>query len=436
MLNKLTSNCAFKIFLAAVSLIWFYLYAQTIQVPLQGTHQWRQSDTLFTAYYFCAENTDIMHPKIGPRRDTGGVAIGEFPFYSWMVGKWCQAKGSWDEVSPKVINFLFYFLAIWFWWIFLHNQYHLKNVRWYHWAALCFYSMISLSFLTIPMPEATALLFFGAAGAFWSSPKIKPLLNNNLGAIAFAFGFLLRPYHIPFLVMFKPKVKYFIGTFIFCVLLFAFWYKYWPAQATEVHGHYGIGFEGLGKILSSLPGALAMIPIRVLEHTSLIGLLLVPMVFKKDWLLILLYVGSIGMMVLLKATHIQNHAYYLMNAAFIALTIMVYGLDLLKTDTKRNLFLMAFILIGIGNTIHNIRPNSVQIHAVEIEGLAKTIPPDAKVTTFTGGSPQYLYLLKRTGWLAEPESFQGGSSCPKGSDYYLIQSPDSHYTLGKCQNGN
>lgn len=436
MLSKLTTNSAFKVFLGVISLIWIYLYCQTIQVPLQGTHQWRQSDTLFTAYYFCTENTDIMHPKIGPRRDTGGVAIGEFPFFSWTVGKWCEAKGSWDEVSPKVINFLFYFLAIWCWWIFLRNHYKLKNVQWYHWFSLCFYSMISLSFLTIPMPEATALLFFGAAGALWSSPKLKPAIKDNLGMAAFSFGFLLRPYHIPFLVMYKPKIKYFIGTFIICILLFGFWYKYWPAQATEVQGHYGIGFEGLDKILAALPTALSMIPIRVLEHTSLIGLLLVPMVFKHDGLLVLLYVGSIGMMIVLKATHIQNHAYYLMNAAFIALTIMIYGLDLLKTDAKRNLFLMAFVIIGIGNTVHNIRPNRVQVQAAEIENLAKGIPPEAKVTTFTGGSPQYLYWLKHTGWMATPEEFHGDSSCPQGSDYYLIENQDSHYTLGKCQHGN
>lgn len=436
MLKKILSNTAFKYFLASITLVWAFLYYQTIQVPLQGTHQWRQSDTLFTAYYFCTENTDILHPKIGPRRDTGGVAIGEFPLYSWVVGKWCQVKGSWDEVSPKVINFLIYFLAIWCWWIFLKNQYQLRSVRWYHWFALCFYSMISLSFLTIPMPEATALLFFGAAGALWSFQKQKPPFKNSLGSLAFAVGFLLRPYHIPFLVMFKPKLKFFFSTFFICILLFAFWYKYWPAQATEVHGHYGIGFEGAGKLLAALPAALAMIPVRILEHTSFIGLFLIPLVFKRDWLLVLLYLGSIAMMVVLKATHIQNHAYYLMNAAFIALTIMIYGLDLLKTDARRNLFLIFFVVIGIGNTIHNIRPNRVQTDAAEIENFAKEIPFDAKVTTFTGGSPQYLYWLKRTGWLATPETFEGATSCPAGSDYYLIQTPDTHYSLGKCQHGN
>lgn len=426
--TKVFSDRNFKIFLGLVTLVWFFLYAQTAGIGLQGTHQWRQADTLFTGYFVCTENADLFHTKIGPRQNTKGVAIGEFPFFSWTAGQWCKAKGSWDELSPKIINFLFYFLAIFFWWLFLKNHFQLKNLKFYHWFALCFFSTISLSFLTIPMPEATALFFFGLAGYVWSRHQ---RLANAGGFLAFSFGFLLRPYHIPFLVLFKPTRKYFALTLAVCFLLFGLWYVYWPKQVNDLFGYYGIGFEGFKTLLPALPGALAILPMRLLEHTHFIGLLLFPLVFRKDRLLLALYFGSILMMLILKATHLKNHAYYLMNAAVLALVIMAYGLDMVS-QTKRNVFLVLFVLIGIANTIHNIRPNKTSLDEQQLTALAAGIPMNAKVAAYTGASPIVLYWLKRTGWNLEPSSFQGEASCPSGADYYLTEEENSNYKLGKC----
>lgn len=431
-MERFLNNRNFKITLIVLTLGWIFLFLKTIDVPLQGTHRWRQADTLFSSYYFCTEETNILYPRIGPRQNTAGVAIGEFPLYSYVTGMACRLTGGWSEVTPKIVSLIFTLLGIFLWWRALQKNYKLQNLQFAHWFSISFFSVISLSFMTIPMPESLAFCIFGLSALLWADFKEQKIHNKLLGSLAFSLGFLLRPYHIPFLTIFRPRWKTFGFTLLMCIVLFVLWYKVWAASATQVFGHYGIGFESFDKILAAIPGALLILPKRLLDHTGVVGLVAMVLAFRVDRWLHLIYVGSIGLMLILKPTHLANHAYYLSNSAFIALMILAIGFNELKKDWQRNAFILVYVIYGLAATQHNLTSAKQRIDWERLEALSVTVPVDKKVITYTGDGPQELYLMKRMGWVGSELAFNPQSPCPEGADFYLLRAENSNYNLLEC----
>lgn len=431
-MEKILSNRNFLVALILLTIGWIVLFVQTIDVPLQGTHRWRQADTLFSSYYFCTEETNILYPRIGPRQNTAGVAIGEFPLYSYITGMVCRLKGGWDEVTPKLVSLTFTLLGIFIWWKALRLNYQLASLRFSHWFALSFFSVISLSFMTIPMPESLAFFIFGISSYCWANFKDASHKNKVLGSILFSLGFLLRPYHIPFLTIFRPRWKTFALTLLTCIILFVLWYKLWAASATQIFGHYGIGFESLDKIFQAIPGALAILPKRLMDHTGVVGLIAFFLAFKVDRWLHLIYVGSIGLMLILKPTHLANHAYYLSNPAFISFMILALGFNQLKMDWHRNGLVLLYVIFGIATTQHNLTSSKQRDDWQRLLAVAKEAPELAKVITYTGDGPQELYLMKRMGWTGSELAFNSQAPCPQGAEYYLLRTEGAQYQLKDC----
>ncbi len=401
------------------------LFLFSFRTVLNGPHEHRQADSIFSGYFYCIEpGSQFLYPHIGPRGDAAGVAINEFPIYSFILGTICQIKGSWDEVTPKVISLLFALLAGLLFWRTLLKKYQLDPQEpgnsWPEFLVVFLLLPVSWTFFSIPMPESTSLLFYAVSAYLWTAyPKHK--LIFALSSCCFLIGFLIRPFYILFLFFFVPSLI--AGVFLLAasIFLFWFWYRYWDSQATTNPGYFGIRLETAREMIMSVPHALSMLPSRILGHTALVGLLGLYLIRKKYPVVILFYIACIGMMYVLKPTHVGEHAYYLLNAGLFASFGIFLSLHLMAT-WQRNLFLLLFLLYSFSVTQHNFHANgNWERTQAALEEHGK-LAPDAVVATYLGNNPQWLYYLKRTGYIFEPTEFNG--TCPAKATQYLISSEE------------
>lgn len=415
------------------ALIGLSLFIFSFRTQLNGPHGHRQADSIAPGYYFCTEpDSQFLLPKIGPRANTPGVAINEFPVYSFVLGKICQLKGSWDEITPRVLSLVFALFAGIFFLSSLRLNLNLTRsdrAVWIEFLSIFIFLPVCWTFFSIPMPESTALLFYSMAALCWSkiaSGSSYKFLLHSLAALFFLIGFLVRPFYILLLFLFAPSLFVALSVLAGSVFLFWLWYRYWNSQVTSVHGYFGIQTQTLIEILHSLPQALRVLPLRIFEHTAGIGLWPILSVWRKYPRLILLYVLTLGMMYTLKSTHIPDHSYYLLNAGILAAFLIFLGLQEMSTKSKL-LFFSLFFGIVFAHTQHNFHGNGNWNHIQEAlrtyeakypEGLDKK----AHVATFLGSNPHWLYMLKRTGFIFNRDEFN--NTCPSGATHYLIYNPE------------
>ncbi len=418
-----------KVILTLGFAIGLGLFIYAFQTVLNGPHQHRQADSAFVGYFFCTENTDFLHPHIAPRGLTEGTAINEFPVYGAILGGLCKLKGSWDEATPRIISLLLALVSALFFWGILIRKYNLKNVSGFEYIFLFIFLPVNWTFFTIPMPDSTGLFFYSLAGLLWAD-KPKNIYYKLLGAISFCLGFLIRPYYILILFFLYPGLLMTSIIFVVCIGLFWFWYRYWSSQVTTFHGYFGIQFQSTQEVLKSLPNAFAHLPVRIAEHTALIGLWAFALCWKKYRWVILFYLANVGMMYVLKSTHVAAHGYYLLNAGLFASFVLILGYQELSTK-QRAFFLSFFFIYTTAFTQHNFHKNKnyeMTIKAAEENPLNK----DAVVATYLGQDPEWLYYLKRTGFIIDPQYF--GGQCPEGATHYLVRKPENanELKLGLC----
>lgn len=419
------------------------LFLFSFQTVLNGPHGHRQADSIAPGYFYCTEpGSHFMYPHIGPRGDAEGVAINEFPLYAYALGKICQWKGSWDEYTPRILSLVFAIVSGFLFWLALIRKYNLSPTENDN-SPLQFFTIylllpVNLTFFTIPMPESTALLFYSSAAFFWTHfPKKMPALA--LGSLLLLMGFLIRPFYILFLFFFAPHWILMPILFLGAVALFWLWYRLWNSMATTNHGYFGIQTQSISEIIHNFPHALQALPKRIFEHTALIGLVSFYLVRNQYRLLILFYLATLGMMYALKSTHIPDHAYYLLNAGLFASFIIFLSLRFL-TPKLKNYFLIAFLLLGFQHTQHNFHANGnwEKVQAA-LDNYGAALEPEAKVATYLGLNPHWLYFLKRTGWIFTPQEYTG--VCPQNATHalYLTDSlnkeSQSILKLERCQSG-
>lgn len=426
----LTVKIVVTVLLTALGALWVY----NLPIPLNGTHQWRQSDTLITAYYYCTEDARFAYPKVAARDGTSGVAIGEFPVFSYVAGLACRASGGWSEAAPKVLNLLFLLGAIFFWGAFLRRKWGPTEHHWLFWVIAFAMTPLHLNYLTIPMPEATALFFFGLAAWLWQIAIFnKKSSYDVLASLVFLLAFMIRPYHVWLLFVLAPSWKRSAQVLVLCVAGFGLWYRWWAGLATERPGYFGIGFGSPAQLLAAVPRMLMAIPERISDQTAWIGL--VPLVigarFAPLWGLG--FLASWGSMMVLKPTHIPAHAYYLMNAGFFASVLIYLGWRRMK---PLNFAIVAslFALISVASTQHNFRRDSQWPIVSALIDAGRAVPPGDQVVSYMGQNPKWLYYLKRTGSMREPSEWKGPGSCPEGMKYFLRERADQAPELGICGN--
>ncbi len=418
-----------KIVISFGFLIGFGLYIYGFKTVLNGPHQYRQADSAFVGYFFCKEDTDFFHPHIAPRGLSEGTGINEFPVYGAILGEICKIKGSWDEATPRLVSTLFALFAALLFWGTLRRRYDLSRVTWLEYLTLFIFLPVNWTFFTIPMPDSTGLFFYALAGYLWSYPN----KNKIIGSLFFMVGFLIRPYYILILFFYFPGLITTAVTLFACIGLFWLWYRYWGFTASVNPAYFGIQFQTKQQILASVPNAIAHLPTRVFEHTALVGFWTFFICWKKHSRLILFYIANIGMMYILKSTHIADHGYYLLNAGIFATFAIIIGYQELSSR-QRSYFLSIFLLYTMAFTQHNFHRN--KNYDMTIEAAAKvSLPEDAIVASYLT-DPQWLYYIKRIGFIFPPEAFNG--VCPQGATHYLIRDPDdgTKLKMDYCQNKN
>lgn len=405
------------------------LYLYGFKTVLNGPHQHRQADSAFVGYFFCNEGTDFFHPHIAPRGTTEGTAINEFPVYGAILGGLCKLKGSWDEATPRLISLFFAFVSAILFWGTLRRKYNIQNVSTLEYLFLFLFLPVNWTFFTIPMPDSTGLFFYSLAGLLWSDQPKNPLAKV-LGSLSFILGFLIRPYYILILFFLNPGIITTSLVFVCCLIGFWLWYRYWSNIVTTFPGYFGIQFQTRSQVLASLPNAVAHLPTRIAEHTALIGLWAFFICWKKYRWVVLFYLANLGMMYVLKSTHVAAHGYYLLNAGLFATFAIVLGYQEL-TNKQRSWFLGIFVLYTFAFTQHNFHRNKNYDMVTKALGGSE-LDSEAKVATYLGPDPQWLYYLKRTGFIFEPHEFSG--TCPQGATHYLIRDPqlENELKLSAC----
>ncbi|MEK6772746.1 MAG: hypothetical protein AABY64_02290 [Bdellovibrionota bacterium] len=419
-----------KIIISIGLLIGAALYIYGFKTVLNGPHQYRQADSAFVGYFFCTENTDFFHPHIAPRGLTEGTGINEFPIYGAVLGGICRIKGSWDEATPRLVSLFFAIASAVLFWGILKRKYNLDRVTWIEYLVLFIFLPVNWTFFTIPMPDSTGLFLYALAGYIWSAiplkdhSRAKQLALKILGSIIFMLGFLVRPYYILILFFYFPGLLTTAITLVLCIGLFWFWYRYWSTAVSVNPTYFGIQFQTSKEVLASLPNALAHLPTRIFEHTALIGFWAFAICWKKYRWIVLFYIANIGMMYVLKSTHIADHGYYLLNAGLFATFALILGYQELNTK-QRSFFLSFFLLYTFAFTQHNFHRN--KNYDMTIEAASKVdLPANAIVATYLT-DPQWLYYLKRIGYISPPEFFNG--TCPPGATHYLIHDPENKTQL-------
>lgn len=387
--------------------------------PLQGVHSIRQSDTVYAAYSYCTERADFLKPRIAHRGLSSGIAIGEFPLYSYILSLPCQIRGGWSEGDVKFFILLFWLLNLWIWTRWAHKYLYMTKLDRASLAILLMFSSFSLLFMTISLPDNLALFLVGwAANISLEEKKSKTWLSTILFVLAFA----IRPYFIPLLLLVHRRFWPMFWTAVMCVGVYLVWYKWWVLKSDLQY--YYTSLPPLKEVLGDLPhygGRLLMVFLREMFHYFFVLLL-----FWKwkalDRRELLGLLGSIALVILARGEHAIVHSYYFWAAAIFIFLCLARTLATLSPKS-RLWALVVYALIGLLQTQHEFH-RQAEHRSNQLQQLVQEsqMPPDAKVAVFVGEgscSTHYLYWMKHQGWCFYEKEFKGPSSCPEGANYYF-----------------
>lgn len=469
---KASSRSTLLMVLSFVFLLGVLIYITPS--PLQGIHRIRQADTLFAAYSYCKEQTPFHLPKISHRENTSGVAIGEFPLYSYIVSLKCKLTGTWDEVTPKLLTWLMGLLAILLW--FKNFQILMASSKDAASASLNnMGEFVSFTFLfifatqvhlhwMIPIPDILAVLIFGLSFYLLFYKKCSSFFCNFLtvfiSALLFAIAFVIRPYFLlliflPVLKFILEKTKYtsaqsfimrflqeyfywFAATGLFSIGLYFYWYKVNIYQ-TEIY-YYNLSIVPFREVLADKLKITEAFLIQIFRnHMNFIGVWLVWQALRKNkdsrWLFTLAIINAL-FIISIKGSHIVNHGYYLGLTSLLVVLIMARGFVELS-ERKRVFFVSLYFIIFIINTQHlwnrqglyNFQKMQVLIEEQKVSADQKIVSYATHQLDDTG----YLYWAKRTGWALPEAQFRAETPCPWGADFYLFwASKPNDLQLKKC----
>lgn len=407
------------------------LVIRVLDVPLTGTHKVRQADTLFTGYSYCIGDSSFLLPKIAHREATSGIAIGEFPLFSFLISLPCQITGTWSEIPPKLITYALWILNLCIWVLWFKRKVP-RSAQLNPYAFLLFlgFSPLFLTYLLIPIPDALAMLSLGIAALLWQRPQ---RIFHLSGAIFFTLAFAIRPYLFPTLILLMPSWKTGAGAFLLCGLFYLIWFKYW-IQHTQIW-YYLTDTKPISSLVTNgWRPPLALIQQILLNHLNYIGLLPFALAVKKNKNYLLAWLLSIAFILILKGDHFVNHAYYFMATGLISVIAMAEGF-LELSDKKQKIFAFFFVFMGLIAIQHNWRPLSHQ-RAITLPQLMEQnhVAFADRIAVYDTFNPQTLYFAKRVGWYFEKTDWKGPMTCPKEAKWALLFDSEDRPSLVQCIN--
>lgn len=401
----------FSLFLfCAVSVFTLSLQLWNLNTPLLGSHTWRQADTLFTGYFFCTEDPNILNPRVAQREDTSGIAIGEFPLYSWVISIPCQISGYWSESTPKVITWLLFWLSSVFFSLSVARKWG-RRESFLDLASLLLTTEITLTFLTRALPDVMGFFLISAAGWVWTSERAPRILSLRyfVGLALAITGFLVRPYLLMLAFFVLPFGVFRWGVLAVGLKLGFEWWFVDHVKSSALQ-YYLVQRKPFLEAWSEIPLSVGPLLSQVFKlHLNYILLPFFLFGFLRRFLTGGFWWFSVWLVVLTSGKHFDTHPYYMIGAAIFGITMAWACLP--KSKFFRRLILIASCGIGIANSQHMFHGRSDD-HWKKVQELAqaKTQPQDKIVVLTDMGNqiPTLLYFAKRTGWswIDTPENRQ------------------------------
>lgn len=407
-----------QIILGVGLLIVLSAWTYTFFSPLEGIHEIRQADTLFSGYSYCKEDTEFLKPRIAHRENTSGIAIGELPAFSYLISLPCQWTGVWTEWAPKLITWILLILSFFVWSLWFRRFYPERWPGYLGFAILFFCSTQVQVHWAIPIPDVLVVLLMGVMLLIQDSQRW-------LSILIFALCFWIRPYYLPLLALVNRKTLWPVYVAP-CLGIYFFWYKHW-IQYSEIQ-YYNTRVIPISELIQVLPQTLLAVATRVLRNElNFVGLIFLWFAWRKiryDYWLWLVAVAALVFIIGLKGDHLMNHGYYLGAFSVMALILMAFGLKQMS-EARANWVLLVYILVLVANVQHLWRHRGLEMQAQMQALLAEQqVSESAKIATFVTSWPQdptYLYWAKRTGWAIAERDFDSQKPCPEKADFYLLR---------------
>ena len=406
---------ASRFILICLGLFVLFSLARTLDRPLQGTHQWRQSDTLYMAYAYCKEGADFLRPHVGHRQGTTGVAIGEFPLFSELVSLKCQLTGQWDEVTPKLIVYLLLLLNLFLWWKFFVQESCGRFPGFWVFACLMGFAPIVLLHLTIPLPDVLALFLIPAIGLFKKNSRWWVTPVRILG---FLVMFLIRPYFGLFIFPVFSTWRQRLGALLVCGIGYLFWYKYW-VYTSDLSQYFYTDLRGFSHLVHEVPNSFPrLIWDFFRDQWNFLGIIYLAALWRarQEYRLgiwIFVGVGSALIVLGLRGEHFIIHGYYLLAAAMVSFYLMGCGYDRWRSEWREPVLALMAIL-GIAAVQHHWNPAKTDENVrLRGESLRLTTEGDS-IAVYGPDSPSSFYLALRPGWAFPSDRFRGFNACLAG----------------------
>jgi hypothetical protein len=403
--------------------VLFAAYLWNFNAPLQGVHSIRQSDTIFTAYSYCIENSQFLLPKIAHRENTEGVAIGEFPLYSFLLSIPCEISGEWSEWYPKFFVLILWILNMFVWLRWAQGYLRLKKEDLLSFGVLFGFSTYSVLYMTISIPDNLVLFLMGVTGLLQQSSRFKTWQKHVLSGLVFCLGFSIRPYFIPLAILFTKNRRWILSVGVVCILIYIVWYKWW-SQNSQIVGYYYIAIPPLLDVLKAMPHYILKLFDVILR--DFFNYLFFPLIIwkRKDLKKTEIFglISSFLMVLFARGNHSIIHGYYLWAMYIFGVLCLYRAFATFKPKTQ-SIFLILFILITIAQTQHHFhRQAEFKSQMIQKLAIDSNVPANAKIAVYAANescSTNYLYWLKRTGWCLGEKDFKGPEHCPQGADYFL-----------------
>lgn len=408
-----------QVFLAIALAIASFAWLWNLSSPLQGLHSVRQADTLFTAWSYCTEGHDFLHPRVAHRGLGTGINIGELPLASEVFSWPCRISGTWSEGAVKWVVLVFFFLNTLMWGLFTKKRWPETWPGWPGFVFLWGFSTYNLLHFTIALPESLALTLLGAS---LLCAEKKSVFLKILGGVFFTAAFGMRPYLIPLLILARNP-RWMFGCFLACGLFYLIWFKWWILQSE--FPYYATSLTPFWQVSGAewIPIAENVATVFIRDLPNFVGLFLIFLSWKNgvDRKFILGTVASVLLVLFLRAPMVQSHHYYLGAAVVFALLFMIQGMKFLKTPRSAWIFTGLFFVIALANVQHLWHGQGFE-KLQKVQAALKTIPADDQIAVYIdegSANTPYLYLAKRTGWSFYASENRG--LCPEGAKWRMVE---------------
>lgn len=424
-------NNKILVFFVFVLLVLFF---RTLEVPLLGSHSWRQADTNSMSYSFCKEDANILYPRVPIREETSGVAIGEFPIFSWINALPCMLTGQWYESFPRLMTLVYFLLGAYFWSQLFVKRELLDSKHAATFFLIYLFSTLNFIFLTRTLPDGLALLLVALSGHLYLNKS--PYLRGG-GALLFALAFLIRPYLAGLLFLVSSNWKDRIASGFLLLASYFFWFRYWKTNNTV--NNFNIRLKPIEELLSDAPEALVEFLPHILKwQMNVVGLVVLFVGWKYYRKYFWIWTLTVLILLLTSGKHYINHQYYMLGSML--LLVWFISLSLAKSDSfsknqkllKGFLFLYCVIAISSRGYEFNFPKTNDWKDIPNYERL-KTLEAGALITTADGLDPNWLYYSKRFGYTMFPPSEKSSDTLCRGSSAIALYREEGQIKHIECK---